>query len=367
VHGVTDLRVGIIGVGWGSLVLAPAFDVAAGYQVVGLCSRNADRVKAAGQKLGISSTSTNWREFIARDDIDVVAVCTPTPLHHDQTVGALRAGKHVLCEKPVALDPEQARAMYELAADTGLVSAVNFEGRWLRERLPVWEMVAGGYLGAPYFGRVVTSADFWHPARGLQSEWMYKRDEGGGYLLGLASHDIDYLAALFGEPVAVCADVATTLKERARPDGTTLQVTADDTSTLLLRMSSGARCVISTTTTATLTDSRTLEAYGSAGSIVVDGHVQGVGPITRIRAGQVGDEALAPVLLSQREPRSEVEIPRRRAGEAIRALSLMLEDWLPAFDGQSTKVPDLRQGWVVARVVQAAHLSSEGAGWVDIR
>jgi predicted dehydrogenase len=351
------------------LVLAPAFEVASGFEVAGLCSRRQERVEAAAQKVGIAAgdTTTDWRSLVARDDIDVVAVCTPTPLHHEQTVVALRAGKHVLCEKPVALDTDQARSMYETAAETGRVTAVNFEGRWLRERLRVWEMVREGYLGDPYVGRVVTSADFWHPSRPLQSEWMYSRDEGGGYLLGLASHDIDYLSALFGEPVAVCADVATSVRERRRPDGSSVHVTADDTSTVLLRMSSGARCIISTTTTGALTDSRTFEGYGSAGSIVVDGRIQGDATNTFIRAGRVGDEALAPTPLSDREPRSDVPIPRRRAGEAIRALALMLEDWLPAFQGLSTPVPDLKQGWVVARTVEAAQRSSEGGGWVELR
>jgi len=362
----TDLRVGIIGVGWGSLVLAPAFRVAPGYEVAALCSRREDRVRAAGEKLGVADTSTDWRALVERDDLDVIAVCTPTPLHHEQTIAALRAGKHVLCEKPVALDPVQAREMVEVANETGLANAVNFEGRWLRERLPVWEMVRDGYLGDPYLARVVTDADYWHPTRGLQAEWMYRRDEGGGYLLGLASHDIDYLTALFGPPVAVCADVATMLRERTRADGSTLEVTADDTSTVLLRMANGARCVVSTSMMAPLTDSRTLVVHGSAGTITVDGHVQGDETNTSISAGRIGDDGLRSVPLSNREPASDVEIPKRRSGEAVRALALMLEDWKPAFTGGATPVPDLAQGYLVARVVEAARRSSDGGGWVDL-
>src|ERR1700709_1856256 len=79
-----DLRVGVIGVGWGSLVLAPAFTVAPGYEVVALCSRQEERVQAAAAKLGVAETTTDWRALVARDDLDVIAVCTPTPLHHEQ-------------------------------------------------------------------------------------------------------------------------------------------------------------------------------------------------------------------------------------------------------------------------------------------
>jgi predicted dehydrogenase len=359
-----NLRVGVIGVGWGSLVLAPAFAVAPGYDVVALCSRNEDRVVAAGAKLGITDTTTDWRAMVARGDLDVIAVCTPTPLHHEQTLAALRAGKHVLCEKPVALDSAQAREMYEVAEESGLVTGVNFEGRWLRERLPVWELVQNGFLGDAYVARVTSTADYWHPVRPLQSEWMYSRSDGGGYLLGLASHDIDYLSALFGPPEAVCADVTTTLPKRTRPDGSELAVTADDTSTLLLRMRNGLHAVVSTSMMAPATDRRTLELYGSDGGIVVEGHIQGAADTT-VRAVRTGGE-WADVPLSTREPDSPVEIPARRAGAAIRALALMLEDWRPAFAGLPTQVPDLRQGWLVARVVEAARASSDGAGWVTI-
>lgn len=359
-----NLRVGVIGVGWGSLVLAPAFAVAPGYDVVALCSRQQERVTAAAAKLGIAETTTDWRELVARDDLDVIAVCTPTPLHHEQTIAALRAGKHVLCEKPLALDAAQAREMAEVAEETGLVTGVNFEGRWLRERLPVWDLVRDGFLGDAYLARVTSSADYWHPVRPLQSEWMYSRADGGGYLLGLASHDIDYLTALFGPPEAVCADVTTSLPKRTRADGSTLEVTADDTSTVLLRMRNGVHAVVSTTMMAPMTDRRTLEVFGSDGGIVIEGHIQGVED-TSIRAVKIGGE-WADVPLSAREPDSNVEIPKRRAGEAIRALALMLEDWLPAFAGQPTPVPDLRQGWLVARVVEAARASSDGAGWVAI-
>jgi len=102
----------------------------------------------------------------------------------------------------------------------------------------------------PYLASAEAAADYWHPVRGLQSEWMYRKDRGGGYLMGMASHDIDFMCALFGEPAAVCADVRTTVKERLREDGTTLEVDADDTSALLLRMANGMLVTITATAVA---------------------------------------------------------------------------------------------------------------------
>ena len=107
---MAPIRVGIIGVGWGSIVQTPAFRAVPEFEVAALCSRQPERVEAAAAQLGIDSTSTDWREFVARDDLDLISVCTPVKLHAEQTIAAVEAGKHVLCEKPVAVDANDAQA-----------------------------------------------------------------------------------------------------------------------------------------------------------------------------------------------------------------------------------------------------------------
>ncbi|HVY10839.1 MAG TPA: Gfo/Idh/MocA family oxidoreductase [Mycobacteriales bacterium] len=361
------IRVGIIGVGWGSIVLAPAFRAVPEFEVAAICSRRPERVAEAGQRLGIEDTSTDWGAFVRRADLDLIAVCTPTDLHHDQTIAAVRAGKHVLCEKPAAVDSGQARNMLEAAEESGVAHAVNFEGRWLVDRLPVWDMVDEGFLGRPYLARVSTVGDLWHPSRRLQSEWMYRVEDGGGYLMGLSSHDIDFLTALFGEPEAVCADVKTSVPTREREDGSLLEVTADDTSTVLIRMKSGGTVSVSSSMIGLHVDRRVLEAYGSEGTIEITSTLMGGESASAIRAGRVGETGLHDIALSTRRPRSGVEIPARRAGSAILALALMLEDWLPAFEGKPTpRVPTLRNGWITQAVVDAARRSSAGEGWVGL-
>ena len=257
------LRVGLIGVGWGSVVQTPAFGMVPAFEVAALCSRTPERVRAAGEKLGIADTSTDWRTFVQRDDLDVISICTPVDLHHEQTMAAIAAGKHVLVEKPVGLDSGQTGEMLAAANDAGVAHAVCFEGRWEPARLATWDLVRAGHLGQPYLATARTAADYWHPTRSLQSEWMYRKDEGGGYLMGMASHDIDFMCALFGEPESVCADVRTTVRERPRPDGSILAVDADDTGVLLMRMRNGMLVTISTTAVAFQRSTRGFEAYGS--------------------------------------------------------------------------------------------------------
>ena len=382
---------GVIGVGWGSMVQVPAFRAAGGYEVAALCSRRAERAAQAGARLGIEDVSTDWERFVRRPDLDVISVCTPTDLHREQVLGAISAGKHVLCEKPVALDSGQAAEMADAADAAGVATAVCFENRWGREKLAVWRQVSEGLLGSPYYARVAIAADYFHPVRPLMSEWMYRLADGGGYLLGMASHDIDYLYCLFGVPEAVCADVHATIPTRTRADGSAFAADADDTASLLLRWSSGVRASISLTTVGLHTGSRyRFEAFGSDGTAEIDGTVFG----GTVRAGRAGEDGLRELSLDDAAVSGDASaIPSTgRRSAPIRALALMLERWLPALrgpagpvdtgsvgagpvdtgagdDGRGSgpSVPTLRDGLVVQRVIDAARRSSDGAGWVPLQ
>ncbi len=161
-HGVVSpepIRVGVIGVGWGSLVQVPAFRMVPAFDVVALCSRQRDRVTAAGERLGITDVSTDWTEFVARDDLDLISVCTPVDLHREQVLAAIAAGKHVLVEKPLALHSGQTAEMLEAAEAAGVRHAVCFEGRWEPTRLRIWETIASGHLGVPYLASGQATAD----------------------------------------------------------------------------------------------------------------------------------------------------------------------------------------------------------------
>jgi predicted dehydrogenase len=356
------LRVGIIGVGWGALVHGPAYQLVDGYDLVALCGRRPGPLAKAADRLGLDDTSTDWEAFVRRDDLDLVSIVLPVEMHAPVFRAALEAGKHVLCEKPLCLSGSEGRDMVAAAAASDRQTGVCFENRWGPERLAIWELVASQELGQVFFAQVSQTAGYWHPSHPLQSTWMYRLEQGGGYLNGMASHEIDFLQTLFGPVAEVCADVRSSVASRLLPDGDTLDVDADDTSALVLRMASGPLAVITTSVVGRNSASQLFVALGREGTVEIS---RAGGQSSALWTAAGAAEAV-PLSSSPRQIKSGRPLPERRSAAAIRAQALMLEDWLPAFSGQPTRVPTVREAWLVQEVIDAARRSSAGEGWVRI-
>ncbi|MET0370506.1 MAG: Gfo/Idh/MocA family oxidoreductase [Sphingobium sp.] len=360
------IRVGLIGLGWGKLVHAPAFQaVPSGYLLAGLCARNPERLQAAARELAVPVAETDWERFVRRDDLDLIAVAGPADSHAAMTVAALRAGKHVYCEKPIAVDEAEARAVRDFAEASGLQHATGFELRWQADRLAIWEKVRAGYLGKPYFFRMTQSWNWGHPTCPPQPAWKYRRAGGMGYLSSMLVHDIDFLVALFGEPSAVAADVHNSISRVRMPDGSMIASDIDDTTTLLLRFDSGMVATINCSVVGVHMREYRIELFGEDAAIT-DWSEDGAR--FALCAGKAGDDGLLPMPESTRQPVAGPITQTHRSASKIRAMALMLEDWRPAFDGLPTPlpIPTLRDGWRAQYIIDAAFRSSGGEGWVTL-
>ncbi|MDT0574485.1 Gfo/Idh/MocA family oxidoreductase, partial [Streptomyces sp. DSM 3412] len=138
-------------------------------------------------------------------------------------------------------------------------------------------------------------------------------------------HDLDFLCSVLGKPVSVCAEVRTSDPVRERPDGTTLNITADDTAALLMRMESGVTAVLSVSVMGAHADHYRLELFGSGGTIIGDGDLRSAA----YSAGLAAEDGLSSLTVDDREPAHPEKLPTGLAGHASRAMALMLEDWLP--------------------------------------
>ncbi|MET8135394.1 Gfo/Idh/MocA family oxidoreductase [Streptomyces sp. NPDC005251] len=186
-----------------------------------VCGRDGRAVRAMADRHGWGAAETDWRALIARDDVDLVDICTPGDSHAEIAVAALAAGKHVLCEKPLANSVEEAMAMATAAAAAlgrGQMSMVGFNYRRLPATALARSMVAEGRLGPLRHVRVTYLQD-WLVEPEFPLTWRLRREAAGSGALGdLGAHIVDLAQHLAGEPLGgVSALTETFVRQRPLP------------------------------------------------------------------------------------------------------------------------------------------------------
>lgn len=263
------LRVGLIGTGFGSRVMIPAFRRAE-LEVTAVCSSNARRAKRVADENGVSFWTPHASVLAQRRDVDLVYVASPPTMHCEHVLTALAAGKHVLCEKPLARDSTEASRMVAAARQAGVVNAVDHEFRYLPTRQRVFELLRAGELGEIRLVHVVEHSTVLADASTPRAEWWLRRDRGGGQLGALGSHWIDTLIWWCGGVDRVAAQLATFIRERpVSTGGPPLKVTSDDTAVLVLWFRSGSIATIQISCVMER-PLREVHVLGSRGSATID-------------------------------------------------------------------------------------------------
>jgi predicted dehydrogenase len=261
------------------------FDLPLRPELTVLAGRDAARVADAADKLGWSSTETDWHRVIERDDIDLVDVCTPGDTHAEIAIAALEAGKHVLCEKPLANSVTEAEAMAEAAAKAaarGVRSMVGFTYRRVPAIGLARKLVADGRLGEIRHVRAQYLQD-WIADPAAPMSWRLEKDKAGSGALGdIGAHIVDLTQYITGQALTgVSATLETFVKERPLPAAAgslsgvsgegTGTVTVDDAAVFLGRFTGGALGVFEATRFALgRKNAIRIEINGSAGSLAFD-------------------------------------------------------------------------------------------------
>ncbi|WP_172805680.1 Gfo/Idh/MocA family protein [Brachybacterium avium] len=253
--------------------VAAAFDVLPLARRV-IVGRDDAAVAQAAERLGWQEHATDWHEVIAREDIDIVDICTPGFLHAEIAIAALEAGKHVLCEKPLANDTAEAEAMARAAAAAtarGQVAALGFTYRRVPALALARQFVQAGRLGTICQAKVAYLQDWLVDADAPMSWRLRKETAGSGALGDIGSHAIDQVQHLTGQRVtAVRGRLATMVPQRPGPDGPE-PVTVDDAAWATLELDGGAIASVEVSRMATGAKNRlTVELYGTAGALRFD-------------------------------------------------------------------------------------------------
>ncbi|MEQ4567793.1 Gfo/Idh/MocA family oxidoreductase [Paenarthrobacter sp. CAP02] len=219
------LRVGMVGYAFMGAAHSHAwrtaprfFDLPLAPELTAVAGRNADGVRAAANKYGWNSVETDWRRLIERDDIDLIDICTPGNTHAEIAIAALEAGKHVLCEKPLANTVEEAEkmtAVAQAAAERGVLSMCGFSYRRTPALALAKRMVDDGRLGDIRHVRAQYLQDWLSDADAPLTWRLDKSKSGSGSLGDIGAHSIDAAQWITGLNVTgVSALLETFVKER---------------------------------------------------------------------------------------------------------------------------------------------------------
>ncbi|WP_171109494.1 MULTISPECIES: Gfo/Idh/MocA family oxidoreductase [Streptomyces] len=286
------LRVGMVGYAFmgaahsqGWRTVGRVFDLPRQPVLAAICGRDETAVRAAAERHGWAAAETDWRALITRDDVDLVDICTPGDSHAEIALAALAAGKHVLCEKPLANTVEEAETMAtaaESAYERGQLAMVGFNYRRMPATALARRMVAEGRVGTLRHVRVSYLQD-WLVDPQAPLTWRLRKERAGSGSLGdLGAHIVDLAQYLAGEQLAgVSALTETFVRERplagavrglgAVSAGGTGQVTVDDAALFTARFTSGALASFEATRYATgRKNALRIELNGERGSLAFD-------------------------------------------------------------------------------------------------
>jgi predicted dehydrogenase len=262
--------IGIIGVGFGAQVHAPAFR-SEGWDVVAICSRTRDKAQKAADEAGIANVYTDPLELIRRDDLAAVAIITPPGAHHPLSLAALKAGKHVLCEKPFAIDAKQAEEMRAAAETSGKTAMIAHEFRHAPQRAYIRQLLADGYIGKFQLCTMELFLDRYVSPEPRALTWQAYKAEGGGLLGALGSHYIDGLRFWFGEIAAVTGWLAA-----LRPDvldaatGKIVKAETDDTFSFSITFKNGGMATMTASFAITPARGTRIVVMGDRGTLIAE-------------------------------------------------------------------------------------------------
>jgi predicted dehydrogenase len=352
--------IGIIGVGFGAQVHVPGFR-SEGWDVAAICSRSRGKAQKAADEAGIASVYTDPMELIRRDDINAVAIITPPGAHHELSLAALAAGKHVLCEKPFAIDAKQAEEMRAAAEKSGRTAMIAHEFRHTPQRAYIRQLVADGYIGRFQLCTIELFLDRYVTAQPRALTWNAYKADGGGLLGALGSHYIDGLRFWFGEIASVTGWLAA-----LRPDvidtgtGKMVKAETDDTFSFTMTFRSGGVATMTSSFAVTPARGAKITVMGDRGTLIAE--QPGPNPLEN---GVVIASAGGAPLQELNTPAQYTPFADAR-DHRLMAFRLLVRDFTKGVEQGTSLAPNFTDGLRCQEILDAVRVSSESGRTVNL-
>lgn len=352
------VRVGIVGPGWWSeTMFVPAVRSFGDAELVAICGRNLDRTSHFARTNAIPLVFTDPVEMFESGTIDAVIISTSNSSHHPLTMAALTHGLHVLCEKPLAMNPAQADEMVRSANEMNATCLVPFTYRFMPTSQYLHRLVHDGFIGEPYLINLRYYTGF---ARDGNYAWRFDLKESGAGVLGdLGTHWIDMARWLIGEITAVTCTLTHLVPRAPRPDGVPYEV-GDDGANILVEFANGAHGVIVVSAIChedgPFGQSHHIDIHGSEGTLYATNDWIHTQEVRGARSGEPIVELPIPDDIWGSLRRDEVGHTYR---DVFRTTDVLTRGWLAGIRDSRTDVePSFADGAAAQRIVKACQVSA---------
>ena len=380
---MSKLRVAVIGTGFVGRVHVENIRRQPDAEIVAIADQTGALAAQFGTALGIARTSGDYRELLADPDIDAVHICTPNHTHYAIARDAINAGKHVICEKPLAMTSEEAQGLVDLARQMGVVHATSYNLRFYPNVAQMRRMVATGQVGDVLAVQGTYSQDWLF--FDTDYNWRLEPEVGGNSraMADIGSHWCDLLEHVTGKRIqAVCAELATFHPVRKKPKkpietyaGKMLEpedyedrpITTEDFGAILLRFDDRARGALTINQVAAGRKNRLLvEIYGTKCGLAWDGERPNELWIGR-RDGNNELLVKDPSLL-EAEARSFADLPGGHAEGYADTFKQFFRRFYAACrdNSKAGEVPGFDAGLRQLRLVEAVLQSHQEGGWIEV-
>ncbi len=265
----TSIGVAVVGTGFGQKVHIPGLQAHHRTEVVAVWNRDRAKAQQVADDCGAGFASDRLTDILAQDSVQAVTLATPPFAHYDMACEIIRAGKHLLLEKPVTLSVGEAKHLQTLAAEHGVAVVPDFEFRYI----PAWQHFAELLVHGAVGEKRLIKIDWLASSRANSQRawnWYAQKKLGGGALGSIGAHTFDYVNWLFGPANNISATLSTSITQRPDPDtGEMKPVDSDDVCAIALTLASGTLCQITLSAVSYAGRGHWIEVYGDKGTLVI--------------------------------------------------------------------------------------------------
>ncbi len=354
------IRVGLIGYGsWAERMHIPGIALSESADLVAICGPDAERAHHLAITHGAAWSTDDPQQLVSSPEIDAIVIATPPDAHAPLAIAAARAGKHVLCEKPLAHGFDEARAMLNAVEEARVCHMVAFTWRNVPAAELAQRMIAAGEIGRVYHVAAHFLRGGWLKPDNRRL-WRFDRRRAGSGILGdLGVHLFDLLTWMVGQPIVrICAQLATF---GPKPQTPGLQPVFDD-GQLLLDLAGGAHGSVRVSHIATSANRspfsdmhQGVEMYGETGALIYDLHAH-----SRLESRRPKEPAQILQAPNSLPDSDDERIVTREIGRR------QIDRFVSAVLARKAVVPDFHAGLRAQAVIDAAERSHEADGWVEV-